>query len=162
MCSSLSQFLCEESASLGTSNRVFLNACISEFPMQPSSTKVSYIIGPRTRPFVFHALTINEGHYIRNQRSAGTLCALNAVSWGRVGRRRSIHRCLRNRQPRQIGWERLYSLISVAEASLLPQIHIHIPCGAGCNKKGVEINSHHLAEKKMRELLKSSSQEESK
>lgn len=59
-----------------------------------------------------HALTIRRGHYVRNQRLVGTLCSLNAISWGRGGRCRGIHRCLRNGQPRQIGWGRLYSLNS--------------------------------------------------
>ena len=49
-----------------------------------------------------------ETRYIRNQRFAGTLCCLNAISWGRTGRCRDIHRRRRNRQARQIGWERLY------------------------------------------------------
>lgn len=68
-------------------------------------TKVTYII-----EHPFHAPTINDTHYVRNRRfgrDEGSCCS-NAVSWGRAGRRPAIHPRPTDRQPRQIGWERLY------------------------------------------------------
>lgn len=52
----------------------------------------------------------NKRHALCTQSKVrqGRSCCSNAVSWGRAGRRPAIHRRPTDRQPRQIGWERLY------------------------------------------------------